>query len=369
MIVLLHGYRAQNRGDAWLVELAQEVVEAATGATPITFAVDPSNMPGDTRAVLDGSRNRAAAATATSYLPLVSGLSSRLVGLPSPDEVEAAFGVGGAYLRTNDLTHEFVLRSHHVQQLDLMSAIGRSVYLPVSIGPFRPLIRRRVERKLRTVGLVAVRDDVSFAELEHLPNVHRVPDLAVLSVGRNEPGLAARAPGTVAIAVRALKGTDLGVDVGAELTRSGRSVVYGVQSSVGRTNDDTELYERAGGLREARDFGEVLSDNPGPSVVIAGRLHAALAGIAAGIPTIHLGYERKSWGAYRDLGLERWVVNSWTATTEQVLALVEELERDPQQYWDALSNRFEFLQSEWSRLVELSSEVAGGSTSRFERSA
>ena len=338
MIGLFHAYRAANRGDGWLVSLAQDVIEAACGDRAVTFALDPTNMPGETRRVLDRQRPiRASVAAGLTFLPATDRATRSVVGLPSPDEVSFGFGVGGAYLRSNDRVHELVVRSHQLPQLDLLAELGdRAAYLPISIGPFRSGLRARVEDRLRQVGLVAVRDDVSARELGHLPNVVRIPDLAVLNVGQTRPERRVGEPGVVAVAVRALSGSNLGMEAAASLAARGRTVRYGIQSSVGRTNDDTQLYASAGVLDEATDLPSVLGSSPAPSVVIAGRLHAALHSIAAGFPTIHIGYERKSWGAYRDLGLDHWVVNAWDTSPDELVALVDELEREPGAYWESL---------------------------------
>lgn len=362
MIALLHGYRASNRGDGWLVQLAQDAVHDALGEEAVTYAVDPTNMPGDTRSVLGGGNKvRALAAAGLTVIPgsLSRSINSRVVGIPRPAECSAAFGVGGAYLRANDAVHEVVVRSHHLPQLQLLSELGpRAGYLPISVGPFRKGLFQRVRRELSTLGFVAVRDDRSASELCGLPNVHRIPDLAALSLGSTRPQLGATNDGSVAIAVRALAGTDLGMDVGKQLATQGKMVRYGVQSSVGRTNDDTKLYDEAGVLSEAEDFGDLLASPDRPAVVIAGRLHAALAALSAGYPTIHLGYERKSWGAFADLGLDDWVLHAWKAEPAQVIELAEGLIADPSEYWSRLERSFDGLSRRREQLVELIAAAA-----------
>lgn len=368
MIGLFHAYRAANRGDGWLVELAQDIIEEACGSQAVTFALDPTNMPGETRRVLDRQRPlRAVVAAGLTFFPASDRPVRTMVGLPDPKDVSFGFGVGGAYLRSNDRVHELVVRSHQLPQLDLLAELGeRSAYLPISIGPFRSGLRERVEDRLRHVGLVAVRDDVSARELSHLPNVVRIPDLAVLSVGHRRPERRTGEQGVIGVAVRALSGSNLGMETGAALAGRGRTVRYGIQSSVGRTNDDTELYASAGVLDGAMDLSDLLDSEPPPSVVIAGRLHAALHSISAGFPTIHIGYERKSWGAYKDLGIDKWVVNAWDTSPEQLMELVDELEREPEAYWASLEASCARIDAERSALIaELAGRFAGGWSDRL----
>ncbi|MFV0259477.1 MAG: hypothetical protein ACK5PP_13655, partial [Acidimicrobiales bacterium] len=317
-VALLHAYRAANRGDGWLVALSRRLVVEATGTEPDVYALDPAGMGSRAHPVFtDPVRARAGA----SALLSATGPTTRFapIRLPDPGELTAAIGIGGGYLRCTDPIHEAVFRAHHLPQLRLMARLGpRSGYLPVSVGPFRAGLGRTVRRQLAATGWVAVRDDRSARYLSGRGLPLRHPDLAACSIGVDRPDLATRADGVIGVALRSLPGTTLGFDTVARLEQRGLTVRYGLQSSEGRTNDDRGLYRDRDVLDQAVDFGDLISGPASPAVVLAGRLPAALAAIAAGVPTIHLGYERKSVGAFTDLGLADWVVDAWTGSADDL---------------------------------------------------
>ncbi|MFV0525117.1 MAG: polysaccharide pyruvyl transferase family protein [Acidimicrobiales bacterium] len=359
-IALLHAYRAANRGDGWLVALSRRLVLEATGIEPTVFALDPQGVGPRARPVFaDPLPVRAAATALLSATGATTGLAP--IELPDADELAAAIGIGGGYLRCTDPVHEAVFRAHHLPQLRLMARLGpRSAYLPVSVGPFRRGLGRTVRRSLAATAWVAVRDDRSTRYLSGRGRPLRHPDLAACSIGVDRPGMAARADGAVGITLRALPGTNLGFDAAARLERLGLTVHYGLQSSKGRTNDDRSLYRDQGVPDEPVDFGALISGPEPPTVVVAGRLHAALAAIASGIPTIHIGYERKSVGAFTDLGLADWVVDAWTGTPEDLADRALDLATDPDRYWELLTDRFDVLASHWLRLTDRVGSLAAG---------
>jgi hypothetical protein len=291
------------------------------------------------------------------------------MSLPDPADLSAAIGIGGGYLRCTGPVHELVFRAHHLPQLRLVARMGRrGAYLPVSVGPFRRGLGRLVRRQLSAAGWVATRDDRSARFLAGWSGGWRVPDLAACRIGVDRPSLDAGEPGVVGVVLRSLPRSDLGFAAVSMLEEQGLKVRFGVQSNAGRTNDDRQLYAARGVLEGADEFGHLLTSSPRPSVVVAGRLHAALDAIAAGIPTIHIGYERKSAGAFGDLGLGDYVIDAWTGHPGQLVSLVAGLATDPGPYWDRLSSRFERLADQWGQLVEqvsrLVSAPAGQSSLR-----
>ena len=355
-IALIHAYRAANRGDGWLVSLSRRLIHDATGIEPTVYALDPDGMGENARAVLPPPlKVRAGLSALTTLLPPGAALSSpigRLANdLPHPADLTAAIGIGGGYLRAADPVHELIFRAHHLPQLRLVAAMeGRGAYLPVSVGPFRRGLGRTVRRRLAAAAWVATRDDRSQRYLTGWAPGHRFPDLAACRLGVDRPPLRVGADGVVAVALRALTGTDLGFEAVSLLEQRGFKLRLGIQSSSGRTNDDGSFYAERGVSADAEDFGAVLTSDPRPAVVVAGRLHAALDAIAAGYPTVHIGYERKSMGAFRDLGLADYVVDAWTGTPDRVVALAGELADDPGPYWKRLEDRFEDLATAWDDL-------------------
>jgi hypothetical protein len=354
-VALLHAYRAANRGDGWLVDLSRQLVRDATGEEPIVYALDPAGMgPGATAVFPPPVRPRAAAAALLSSSGLSSRLAAAVMDLPDPGDLDAAIGIGGGYLRCTDPVHELVFRAHHLPQLRLVARMGRKgAYLPVSVGPFRRGLGRTVRRALAATGWVAARDDRTARYLAGWSGGRRVADLAACRIGVDRPALRPGEPGVVGVVLRSLPRSDLGFATVSMLEERGLKVRFGVQSSSGRTNDDRSFYAARGVLDQADDFGHLLDSSPRPSVIVAGRLHAALDAIAAGIPTIHLGYERKSVGAFDDLGLADYVIDAWTGQPGQLADRLVELATDPAPYWERLSTRFDPLANQWSQLSEL----------------
>jgi hypothetical protein len=119
---------------------------------------------------------------------------------------------------------------------------------------------------------------------------------------------------------------ELAADLGA--------VAWGVQAEGSVAKSDRTFYA-ALGVTPAGRVGELLAGDSGP--VVSVRLHGALQAILAGVPAVHLGYERKSWGAYEDLGLQRWVHSARGFDPAAVAAQVRELQADPAPFWSAVA--------------------------------
>ena len=157
-------------------------------------------------------------------------------------------------------------------------------------------------------------------------------------------------------ALRAIRRSPLFATV-AILEDRGYKLRYGIQASAGRNNDDRQLYARRGVADQAEDFGLVLASEPAPSVILAGRLHAALEAIAAGYPAIHIGYERKSAGAFGDLGLADYTVDAWTGSPEMLADRVQALAADPGPYWDRVGESLDSLALAWHHVRERVAEI------------
>ncbi|MCP3991480.1 MAG: hypothetical protein GY724_20570 [Actinomycetia bacterium] len=361
-IALVHAYRVANRGDGWLVELSQTLIREATGIEPVVYALDPTGMGPAAKAMFPPpSRIRAGLSAGLSLDRHLASLNRRVIDLPNPKDLTAAVGLGGGYLRSADPTHELIFRAHHLPQLRLVASLGRrGAYLPVSVGPFRRGLGRSVRRALGATAWVATRDNRSHRYLRGWANSHRFPDLAACRIGIQRPSLAPGDDGVIGVALRSLSHSDIGLSAVSMLEDRGFKPRFGIQSSTGRTNDDRRFYQAAGVLDGAEDFGRLLDGSPRPRVMVAGRLHAALDAIAAGIPTIHLGYERKSAGAFADLGLGDYVVDAWTGGATELADMVTELASDPEPYWEKLSARFEPLARSWDDIGERVASLIGG---------
>jgi len=141
-------------------------------------------------------------------------------------------------------------------------------------------------------------------------------------------GTAPRTPATEPVlSARMIDGEipHLVVDLAASLPS-----YYVYTQSTASGNDDRNV-----SLALMTDLGEVshaqlMSPTQAqPRVVIAVRLHAALMALAAGHYVIHLGYERKGWGAFSDLGLDDYVHSVRDFSVSRVAKQVEALLYDP----------------------------------------
>ena len=122
--------------------------------------------------------------------------------------------------------------------------------------------------------------------------------------------------------------------------RLGR-VAWGVQAEGSAGKSDRTFYERLGVRADGR-VSELLAGPCGPAVSV--RLHGALQSIMSGVPAVHLGYERKSWGAYEDLGLANWVHSARGFDPDLVAAQVRQLQADPAPFWAAIGAQAQHLQ-------------------------
>lgn len=368
-VALVHAYRTANRGDGWLVELSRQLIREATGIEPAVYALDPSNMGNQATAIIQAPfKVRAGVSAITSTTARSAKVGRRFLELPDPADLIAAIGLGGGYLRSSDPVHELIFRAHHLPQLRLVATMGpNGAYLPISVGPFRRGLGKTVRRQLSSVSWVATRDDRSQRYLTGWARAQRYPDLAACRIGIDRPELRHGTDGVVAVALRSLLHSNVGSQAVSLLEQRGFKTRFGIQSSSGRTNDDRSFYAEQGTLSGAVDFGTLLSTDPRPSVVLAGRLHAAIEAIAAGYPTVHLGYERKSLGAFTDLGLADYVVDAWTASPELVASLVADLAEDPGPYWDRLADQFDDLERSWRDLGERIQRLCEPTGARRER--
>ncbi len=140
---------------------------------------------------------------------------------------------------------------------------------------------------------VLVRDDRSRELFADLTNVERISDLAVLKMAE------VRTPRTIEI-------THGPVVVARELSRPGsyentlsdlaRSdhVVWAIQSTGGGNNDTPLTVKYSSGTPKPLQHYLESAEN---RVVVSTRLHGSLSALLAGKPSVHLGYERKSWGS------------------------------------------------------------------------
>ncbi|SNT30343.1 Polysaccharide pyruvyl transferase family protein WcaK [Rhodococcoides kyotonense] len=290
---MLHGYSAKNAGDGLLVDETLAVVRTAFGdAVEITIAAShPETFAGIDARVVDSSPS------ATGYAAPYRRLLREL------DDADLVVAVGGGYLRAGYAVETLKTALVHGPQLWAASRTSTpTVYLPQSVGPAGAAVGRALTSRMRKIDAFYVRDDRSLAEFADA-GVRRLSDLAILGADHIERrGL--DVDSVPVLTVRAVRGKlgPLVVDLAHQL---GTFDGY-VQSATAGNNDVDAM--ASVGARKILPRSEFMT--PGaPRVVVAVRLHAALMALKAGHYVVHLAYERKGFGAFADLGLDRYVHN------------------------------------------------------------
>jgi len=370
MIAVVHAYSRVNAGDGLLVDLTlQRLARAGIGVEDCTVvAMDPASFADLPSVVKLGTAGRAldretAVAAARGLGVAGEAIHPRAALGAAARTFAAADGfvsVGGGYLRAGNRVNAVGTAINHLPQLLAVARSKRpSIYLPQSVGPLAGPVGRAVRATLRRVDQVHVRDDRSVAELGGAANVHRTPDLAVLDVADQLADLRPRdASGVPIIVARALGDADEYADRLHALARRLDKVSWGVQAEGSVAKSDRTFYQALGVTPDGR-VGELLAGTPGP--VVSVRLHGALQSIIAGVPAVHLGYERKSWGAYEDLGVAEWVHSARRFDPEAVADQVRALQADPEPFWKAIRAKGQYLQDASATLDEqLAAVLKGG---------
>lgn len=312
-IAILHAYSAANAGDGLLVEESIQLIREAfgPGCRFVVAASDPASFAHLDARVVD-SRPRQFRYERT-YRRLLSSL----------DDADLVVGVGGGYLRAGRPIESAKTALVHLPQL-LAAARARTLrlYLPQSIGPATPGAHRLLRTLLARLDVVLVRDDRTRVEFG-LPNMARVPDLALLKPAGHAPAGHPVDPVPV-LSTRAFRGRPL-----ARVTAlAGRLDCFdGYVQSTHSGNDDRAAVA-ALGARRVIPRSELLAGAGPRRVVVAVRLHAALMALDAGHLVIHLAYERKGFGAFDDLDLPAFAHNVHHADIDLVIAQIRRLTDD-----------------------------------------
>jgi polysaccharide pyruvyl transferase WcaK-like protein len=368
LIAVIHAYSRRNAGDGLLVDLSLERLERA-GASRTeceVFALDAgsfADLPRVHQVGVPGRRPSPAMLPATgqlaaSALYVSSGRRLRFGRLPDVfARADAIVAVGGGYLRTGTTVASLGTLLNHVPQLAAASrSTARTVYLPQSIGPLRGPVGTLVGRLLQRIDLVCVRDDRSVEELRARLAARRFPDLAVLQLSEQlgRAGERDRNGDEVVLVGRELTNGESYEGRLVELARRLGGVAWATQAEGLGTKSDLSLYERLGVRSDGRLLDLLAAHSPG--VVVSTRLHGAVQALLAGVPAVHLGYERKSWSAYADLGLSDYVHNARSFDPVVVAAQVQELVSDPSTFWKRVEEQRPALAESSQRLDTLLSK-------------
>ncbi|WP_157314425.1 polysaccharide pyruvyl transferase family protein [Chitinibacter sp. GC72] len=349
-ILILHAYSSKNRGDGLLVDETIDTLRIAYG-NDVSFLV----VAMDQRSFTDTKNVKY-----IQYQPASSNLKERLSGLLnlllSPrrlgfdknawithfsDAPSLIVAVGGGYMRTTGYKQQlkFVL-SHCMQLLYSSGQKVPTIYFPQSVGPLKGPVGFFVRKKMSKLTRVYLRDDRSMDELHQCTNTVRSPDLAVLKLADTTPPVHKNTKYTLLVVRDVEKSSairDKYIKSLLELYRTIPNCIPVLQSE-GRGNNDRLFYDEL-------EFGGVYPfivdaiKEYSPSAVVSVRLHGALQSILDGIPTIHLSYERKGFGAYTDLGVAEFVHNAFNFDPSLIVRQLEELHSNPQAaFWQKIED-------------------------------
>lgn len=289
--LITNAYSSLNLGDGLLVEESRDIVAEAGFMPTALLALDPGSFRDSGIQLLKAETNR-------KRLVLELGLGI----LPLNEiNVERAFAVGGGYLRFPNRQVAYKTYMSHMSQLKILAKQGIPfALLPASIGPIN-FLQKEVLKLLAKAEFIAVRDDKSALELKEISNVYRFPDLSILNEIKTL-GAASEDWG-VGLILRNLDFPNWLRDL-HRIMKIENSYLM-IQSSTGSSNNDFEFIMEHFPESEKVSTTEAFAIKR-PSLVISSRLHGAIMSIKEGIPAIHLGYERKSFGVYEDLGLSEF---------------------------------------------------------------
>jgi polysaccharide pyruvyl transferase WcaK-like protein len=363
MIAVIHAYSRHNAGDGLLVDLTLRRLAGAGVRVEdcVVLSMDPPSFADLPHVVKIGTRGRSAdLETATAAVTgAATVLGARVPTLAAGKaaralrDAEAYVAVGGGYLRAGTRTNVIGTAINHLPQLEAAAASGRpSIYLPQSVGPLTGRVGDRVRTLLHRMSSVHLRDDRSMVEVGGGATIHRTGDLAVLELAdRLEQVHPQEVPGSPVIVARALTDAPTYHERLRRLAELLGDARWGVQAEGDSTKSDRVFYTDTLHVEPAGRVAELLA-GPEPGPVVSVRLHGALQSLLAGVPAVHLGYERKSWGAYADLGLSRWVHSARGFDPELVAAQVRELAVDAGPFWAAVGERAGALRASSEALTD-----------------
>ncbi|MEO0689370.1 MAG: polysaccharide pyruvyl transferase family protein [Pseudomonadota bacterium] len=353
-VSIIHAFSRRNAGDGLLVDLTLELLgEAGISSDECrVFALDPESFPD--LAHVERAPGEPAARPSPKLLRAAVETGKAAVGFGDLRRKlhasRAIVAVGGGYLVGDEPVRQAgVMLNHFAQLAAAADAPCPSVYLPQSIGPLNSPTAAPLKAKLQKMDRVWVRDDETALELP-FECVERVPDLAVMKLGRSFASLAIPASqGPIVLIGRDLpRAPTLETDLRA-LADALPDHVWAVQAETEGKRDDREFYRRSSFELSGR-MADLMQVPSGPVVSI--RLHGAIAGLLAGRPAIHLAYERKGWGAFEDLGIAEYVHDVRNFDPMRVAAQALELQQDAGAYWEAIRGAADRLSSGWDRIVD-----------------
>jgi len=350
-VVIVDAYARSNAGDGLLVDETRELVEDAfPGADVQLVAMAPESFPEFPGALHPVAGHRSDMTLIDLFFRGVSARPHRAVRRAIAD-ADIAVAVGGGYLRADSISAALKTTLSHLVQAPTARSRTPYVYLPQSIGPLPPRFIPLGFGRLRHAVAVFVRDDRSLGELtaRGIP-ARRLPDLAAIAAGTRAIEARRSDSHRAALIARRLPRAGSSYDVALDRIISSLGAELLVQSS-GRGNDDPQYYRERGWGDGHRPLTAALDSTDPPAVTVSVRLHGSLQSILAGVPSVHLSYERKGWGAYEDLGIAEYVHSARDFDADLVIEQARQLDADPSGYWTAIERAKPALRDARSTIV------------------
>jgi colanic acid/amylovoran biosynthesis protein len=390
-VVIINAYVRENAGDAALLAVCLRHVREAFPDAEVTIAgmEQPSrhpafdgarNLGSIQRYVADGTVRMAVRAFRKALGILVGSLylaspaaAGTLLARVLPAEVRREIGavaradlvvsMGGGYLNARPgldgyqnlffvLLPALIANRHRVPV----------VFAPQSYGPFTTTLQRRfVNATLRRAALVLAREDVSLDILAAcgLPRqrVTRQVDAgfafnpATSLNWRARLGLDGNAELVGMTARKWLKPREqqryeqaLAATID-HLQSQGRRVVLIPQVATDYLGDDDRIVSRrihsycatkpllVDDVVDHRDLKALYGEC---SMLLGTRFHSVIFSLTSRVPCIAIGYEHKTHGIMRDLGLHDWVLPIEDVTYERLRTLIDQLDQSRAQYLEQL---------------------------------
>jgi hypothetical protein len=360
-VILANVFSRANLGDSLLTDLAVSLLNE--GGVPsndlVLQALDRGSYEGFEGNLLAGPPRRSRVWSSMSALSAVSRAlaSGRRSPSTRPRPHSAYVMCPGGYLNGRTLTEAAGFSYFHLHQmLEAAKAADVRFTLPVTFGPMIDPVRVAVRRVVSDWDAIYVRDDYSLELLSGLSNVRRSADLVVLEIGRRELDGSTVKQQPQGIVINARGVSHLGRSYPESMVKL-RNLLPGATMAVQAAGDEA-MYESFGWQHTS--FDNIWRDG-GSHVVVSVRLHGALTAIMNGSPAIHLAYDPKGWGAFRDLGLDDYVFNAASFDAGAVRQVAAEIQDDPSRYWAAIAARMPYLTRLRNELVDgVKALLAGG---------
>jgi polysaccharide pyruvyl transferase WcaK-like protein len=254
-----------------------------------------------------------------------------------------------------------VLLNHYPQMVVAGTRKVPTLYLPATIGPLRGPAGRLVTGALRGIDVVCVRDPWSYDDLASAGvEVCRLPDMAILDLAEKwdevTPVSADGHVGVVASNIPHARGHESQIQKAVE--GLDHEVSWVAHKEGDRSKSDSVHLTKLG-LSVTGRLTDLVDDRK-LSAVISVRLHAAIMAIAAGVPAIHLAYDRKGPGAFADLGVEDWCFDVRSFNPEDLRGALERILTDPDSYWEKVGRQIPALRKQSHELDQMMQQTLKG---------